>query len=564
MKNMSVGNNPMDRFSLIFATFVAMFLFLQAVEMAVNVPLGNPPDEYAHLSYINDVSSSERFVPDYTNGKILNSQQPNYMGHPPLYYSALGTVVKILSLEPVKNYKALRVLSAFFVALGFFYFMLAARHLGVDFLVLTLFTLACSAIPMFGYLAGSINNDTLMYLGVGSFFYGVARSRLEPGNIDFISAFHLAIGLIITLLTKATGATFLIFFITVFGLICWKNMWKLMQDKVFLIVVFLVLGICGVYYIYAFWTYGSFFPAPGQLYKQIPPAVPLGMYSYTKKFVTVMLDRLPIIMSHSSIDVFSASGKKIFYLMLLLPLLGWLLARPQATKRGVKKFNVSFSDAFILALIGSGLIHYYVAYTGYLNCGLLAGWQPRYYYYALPFIWIPFFVIAPPFICRWVVTIGFAVCAMMGFWLSVPFVLTKQAQVSAAKFESVVNAPSLVSLDKVILLKFSSRKGSIGAVDELVISENNLTVRGWAFASAPSTRVRRVWFFSNGRYLGSVTLSIARPDVVKAISNSEAINSGYKLQINGVSNELRECEVQVAAELSDGSLDVIRNNTCAD
>jgi hypothetical protein len=97
-----------------------------------------------------------------------------------------------------------------------------------------------------------------------------------------------------------------------------------------------------------------------------------------------------------------------------------------------------------------------------------------------------------------------------------------------------------------------------------VISENNLIVRGWAFASDPSTRVRRVWFFANGRYLGSVTLSIGRPDVVKAISNSEAINSGYKLQINGVSNELRECEVQVAAELSDGSLDVMRNNTCAD
>jgi hypothetical protein len=153
---------------------------------------------------------------------------------------------------------------------------------------------------------------------------------------------------------------------------------------------------------------------------------------------------------------------------------------------------------------------------------------------------------------------------MMVFWLSVPFVLTKQTQVSAAKIESVVNAPSLVSLDKVILLKFSSRKASIGVVDELVISENNLIVRGWAFASGATVSVRRVWFFANGLYLGSVSLSIARPDVVKVISNSEAINSGYKLKINGVSNELRECEVQVAAELSDGTLDVMRNNTCAD
>src|SRR3546814_17969612 len=73
-----------------------------------------------------------------------------------------------------------------------------------------------------------------------------------------------------------------------------------------------------------------------------------------------------------------------FYAMAMLPLAGWLLARPRARSRGAHPLQIALGDAFVIALLATFLLNILVAYKGYLQHGLYAGWQPRYFLFAFP------------------------------------------------------------------------------------------------------------------------------------------------------------------------------------
>ena len=91
---------------------MAVLVLFTAFAYVKNVPLGQPPDEWAHLSYIADVMSGAPPIPDYNNTVILNSGRQNYLTHPPLYYTALGLTGKWLSWEPRRDYQSYRYVSA--------------------------------------------------------------------------------------------------------------------------------------------------------------------------------------------------------------------------------------------------------------------------------------------------------------------------------------------------------------------------------------------------------------------------------------------------------------------
>src|SRR5690606_23832495 len=137
-----------------------------------------PPDERAHATYVNEVARDGRLVPDYEHSRILPSRiRKNYLSHPPLYYTTLGLMGRTLDWDAVDAYRGYRMLSATMVALGMFFWMLAGRGLSVPPTWLLAAAAATNAIPMFPFLAGSMNNDNMAYLGVAMAFFGLVWLR---------------------------------------------------------------------------------------------------------------------------------------------------------------------------------------------------------------------------------------------------------------------------------------------------------------------------------------------------------------------------------------------------
>ncbi|MDD3785813.1 MAG: hypothetical protein PHQ87_09705, partial [Hydrogenophaga sp.] len=148
-------------------------LCLQSALMALTTPPGYAPDEAAHMAYIRDSARSRLLLPDYVGGKLPDGR-PNYLGHPPLYYASLGLLSKAGRWEGPRAQTAMRLASATFMMLGLAFAVLAARRIGVGQSYVAMALLACAATPMFSYQAGSVSNDTLLYLGVNMMFYGIA------------------------------------------------------------------------------------------------------------------------------------------------------------------------------------------------------------------------------------------------------------------------------------------------------------------------------------------------------------------------------------------------------
>jgi hypothetical protein len=201
------------------ALFMLVFVILQGVVMASHSPLSYPPDEMPHLSYINDSIRSPQALPNYSDGKIMGFTQTNYLGHPPLYYSALGVVGKLFSLSPKADYLVFRLISVGFVGLGLALVVLMARELRLAQTTIALLLFACASVPMFSYIAGSVSNDTLLYLGMSMGFYGLSRMTNPARNgPDALAPVVLLAGLLIVFLTKATGIVFMILFLGAWGL----------------------------------------------------------------------------------------------------------------------------------------------------------------------------------------------------------------------------------------------------------------------------------------------------------------------------------------------------------
>src|SRR3546814_2921591 len=79
----------------------------------------------------------------------------------------------------------------------------------------------------------------------------------------------------------------------------------------------------------------------------------------------------------------------------MLPRSGWLLARLRAPSRGAHQFQIALGDAFVIALLATFLLNILVAYKGYLQHGLYAGWQPRYFLFAVPATWFIMTLVKP-------------------------------------------------------------------------------------------------------------------------------------------------------------------------
>jgi hypothetical protein len=528
-----------------------VFLTGQAMVSAMNTPLGYAPDEIPHLSYVRDAMQSPTLMPDYAEGKTIGFRQPNYLSHPPLYYSALGAVGKVFRLDPKGNYLVFRSLGVVFVALGLMAMALAARALKLRPGTIALLLLACSAVPMFPYLAGSVTNDTLLYLGVTLAIYGLVLSLQAREHHRTGYQWPLLAGLLITFLTKATGMAFLVFFFLAYAALSVRQLRPValvrhawLPSAVFLLLV-------GGYYVATYLTHGSLFPRAGNLYDVAPPAQLLNFQGYASEFFSSMWRRLPGIVSHLSVAPLPEVLAPAFYAMLMLPVVGWVVVRWSAPLLQDLPRAIQLFDALGLAAVATIAIHLVLGYRTYLGNGVLSGFQPRYYAYFLPLMWLPFFALCRAGWFRQLVTILFALSAVVTFWGTVPFVQLRQQEAKQNIEQGFVYThPSSGQNESARLVL---RDQVTGNIDELSWNAGILKGRGWVFDAQKADAVQRVWILAGDRYITAVKVQAARSDVALALGNPIAEFSGFGFSLRGLPADNALCGFHLLAEYRDGT-----------
>lgn len=537
------------RWSPWWAVALAAFVLLQSLVMASTTAPGLPPDEWAHLSYIRDVADG-RLVPDYAEGRIRESAQGNYLSHPPLYYSLLGKAAAMGGLEPFSDVKPLRAASATFVAAGFLLWLLVGRALGLPLVGAVLVTLAACATPMFSYAAGSVNNDSLMYFGLALFVAGLLRERMQHRR-DLAAAAALAAGALIVLLTKATGATFLAFFILALLPRAPRDLWAQVTQRRHLAIGGTVAILCIAWFGWAILAHGSPLPKPAALYPPNPPDQPLAPLGYSLRYAAIMWERLPLVMSHAPFSPLAGASRLAFLAMVVLPLLAWLVARPGARRRGIDARILRATDALALAALGTILVHIGFTWASYLNSGLLAGMQPRYFAFLLPALWLPAFLLEQRPVLRKSLAGGLAVFALIAFWASVPRVVAGQQraadQVSqAARKPAASHAPAT---------------GLRGHLDGFQVDGGRVALRGWAFDADAGSPAGVQLQLANQAGM-AVPSGAGRPDVARALGHAAAAGAGFDVTLDLPEPPPRECAIGVSATGRDGGVLWLRKPSC--
>ena len=365
----------------VLLVLVSFFVLAQCLAFAMRSPYGEPPDELAHLSYVAD--AQRQLIPDYRDGMIVGAGRPNYLSHPPAYYTALGLVSKAFNLDPFRDYRTLRAGSAVVFALGFLAFLCVLRNLGASSLGIVACGAFACATPMFGYLGGSINNDVLAYSSTALFLLGFSRYRFVPERLDTLACVLLVIGALGAVLSKATTAVFLVFFGVAALLIYARELRSGLHYRRLLTSLAIVAVVTAAYYVPTLVAYGTPFPRPEALY---PPKVvesPLSVLEYGQRFVELMWKRLPVVMSHDPTAPYGPMGKQTFYTLVVIPPVALIVAM---TLRNLSRDGTKLFASVLFATAGFAALHFHTAYTAYLVHGLLAGIQPRYYVFLIPLL----------------------------------------------------------------------------------------------------------------------------------------------------------------------------------
>ena len=547
--------------SMPLALFMLVFVILQGVVMAGHSPLSYPPDEIPHLSYIHDSIRSPQALPNYRDGKIMGFTQPNYLAHPPLYYSGLGVIGKVFALHPKADYLIYRLIGVGLVGLGLAFVVLTARELRLTQNTTALLLFACASIPMFSYIAGSVSNDTLLYTGMSLSFYGMARfanpARHGP---DPLTPALLLTGLLVVFLTKATGAVFIVLMLGAWGLLNLRRLQPIILLQNFWLHAAVFAVIVGGYYAYTWLQHGAFFPTPGRLYGSTPPAEPLDLVGYTREFVATMWRRLHGIMSHLSVTPIADRWQPAFYTMVCLPVVGWLVVRFSTPLLTANRMAVRYFDAVALATLGNVVVHVVFGYRAYLGNGVLSGLQPRYYMYLLPLLWFPFFVLCQPGWFKQLVTTVFAASALVVFWASAPQVLLKQ-HLALQELPRNLGYADRNGLQNTTI-RLPLRSTVEGNVESLTLSNGELRAKGWAYDTRLGDKVQRVWVVARDEFVSSVPVLIQREDVAAALGTPNALGTGFVFTARHLPTSLQVCDIRLLAEFRDGSIGPLKNDLC--
>jgi len=548
-------NPPTRQKSVFMALAMALLVFSSTWFYVRAIPLGEPPDEIAHLSYINDIAANGHWIPDYKSSTIIGSQQKNYLTHPPLYYSLLGALGKIFSWDSLKEYKHYRAASALFVALGIFFWVLAARNFGFNLIRTLPLVAAALAIPMFPYLAGSINNDNLCYLGIAVSFYGFSLLEFSLGK----AAIYAATGFLITALTKATGTLFLVAFLGAWALMNRQTALSLVKSRLAYRAYLPAVAVCAAYYLYIIATYHTPFPKPGRIYAEstLGPNH-MSLLQFVATFGKLFWERLPVVLTgQKSFDPLSSHLHLIFYFMICAPIVAWIFNRPFSEKGSGRKG----ADAFFIALLITVAGNFWVCWTGYLDSGVVGGIQPRYYSFLIPGIF--FF------------SFGDGTTSPLKQWTFAAFSLATvvlipniapRAAIQHHVYQRFERAPSMQAPDGTMppsdTLAVVTPTTTTAGYFRIIDSNQGPVITGWSIDLQSARPSRAVWVSVKGKLVGTAPPGVERPDVAAALNDSDALYSGFVIRIRKSQEGIPPCDITLKGEQFNGTLADLINTSC--
>lgn len=534
------------RSAVLVASILSVAFWFTAMAYTTHSPKGVPPDEWAHITYVHEATQSPALMPDYDHSRILPARvTKNYLKHPPLYYSILGLVGKAFGLDASEDYRAFRAVNAAFVALGVGIWLLNARLLGFSVLQAIPLALSVLAVPMFPYLAGSINNDNLAYLAVAVAFFGLAGLKRFPRAAWYVGA----AGLAAAMLTKGTAGLFLAL---VFGLWCLATLAGRRRHELanrhFAVAVLVLMVVVGGYYLFAYLHYGAFLPTAGTLRNDAsPPADPMGFPIFLWKFSGLMAHYLPMIVDHSPVAPLAGLPRLLCFAVVVLPAMAYLVAR-SVHKRTHSDIIL---DIMVVAALSTLAAHVLITWESYLRLGGIFGTQPRYYFYLIP---------------------GFAVFAfaglgqsrpvkyLFGMFVVVVFAACAIVPIRTIKAERLEHAPEqLIELRNVEVPMRPLRqthmiRAQAGWIDQASVAAGTMYLRGWAIDVATSEPAAMLDIYYDGERIGSLVPNKPRPDVATALGDEDARRAGFEGVLKNLPTGISPCDMEYAAVQKSGQL----------
>lgn len=395
--------------------YAGMFIFFIGKSCYYEHVVGHFPDESVHISYVAYLDANHAIIPDFkdmtilvpTNGKSVEDSYQgsytfgtttNYLGHPPLYYQILllSRGVTVQNGLVYINIGRLRLFSLMLACLG----LLLAFYIGFTrirpvFSLHVLYGVVCVSVPMFAYISGGVNNDTLAYVGV--IIYFLALVRLSEKRLNTPTYLILSLGVTLSLLAKLTAGMLVLGSLALYLLYTLIKTHKLeFFTKRGLWYTFPVYLIAAAYYAAVRLQTGSFQPTYSNLNPQqylssgfyVPPAqrTHMAFRTYFIYFFKGFEQTWTGIFSHVAVikfDSILAVDQIALTLLGFLPVLLLFIRSksPETNWKGFAPLTMYFSTIALVALQFIRAFYEYRYVSGYTG-----GWQSRYYLCAVPAI----------------------------------------------------------------------------------------------------------------------------------------------------------------------------------
>ena len=383
---------------ILYSLFFALALF-KVDYYKENIRFGYPPDELAHLAYVDHVHNHPDLITKFETMRMLNNKQAgNYLSHPPLYY-------KILNLAYDENYSIrqnvdnFRTMSMIIFLFSFLLILYLGFATNMSLLAHFVYVSFVSSVPMFAYLGGSISNDSLAIFGGLVFIIGL--KRLLEQNYTNATYFILGLGMFISYFSKLTAAILIFFALLFYFIYLFKRKKMPAISKMQFGILFLFIAPILYYQAYIIMTYHSLVPTfnvtfPEQ-YLHSGFFIPEDKRNYLTHFEWLKRMQHYIeggwfgIHSHHSF----VKDTVWQYLGLLLLHIFALFALFFRCKEENRSFCLIGKIA-LLSLFSVLIVQYFQSYSVHLHKGYMGGLQPR---YLLPFMFA-FAIMAAIFVER--------------------------------------------------------------------------------------------------------------------------------------------------------------------
>ena len=158
---------------------------VQAVTLVFVVNIGTPPDEQNNIDFI-------QYYAQHSLSPVFDHQAPTYsLGDKTrevdyLYHYGMSLVVRVLPFSSSTDYRIIRLFSVVFAVLSFVVLARVLKRLGTSAAVITVCLLVITNLPMVLLLGSAINNDVMVWLGMGLGLLLILRLSEKAGLLDMV------------------------------------------------------------------------------------------------------------------------------------------------------------------------------------------------------------------------------------------------------------------------------------------------------------------------------------------------------------------------------------------